>query len=212
MATFIDLSGQRFRKLLAVKLIRNNGKPRWECRCDCGKNRLVRGSMLREGRTKSCGCLVGEVRRPRAIPGAMIGGKVSPEYIIWAGMKARCSNPKHDRYGSYGGRGIKVCARWMKFENFLADMGQRPNGRYSIERKNTDGDYEPSNCIWLPLSKQARNTTVNRRITFNGETLCIAEWAERLGLSQSTLTERLEKWTLERALTEPCHSNKGRKR
>lgn len=132
-------------------------------------------------------------------------GKRTGTYLSWAAMKARCYCPSTTDYAKYGGRGVVVCERWMDFENFLADMGERPAGTSIDRHPNKYGNYEPGNCRWATRKQQQRNLRSNTLIEFNGETLCIAEWAERLGMSQSTLYCRLIKhrWPLERAMTTP---------
>ena len=136
------------------------------------------------------------------------GQSESLTYSTWERMKNRCSNPRHDKYARYGGRGIKVCKRWQKFENFLADMGPRPGRDYSIERSDTDGDYEPSNCFWMVTKHQARNRSDNRLLTFDGKTLCVAEWCERFGIPQARVLARLKLgWSVTEALTIPKLKN-----
>lgn len=111
-------------------------------------------------------------------------------------------------YEDYGGRGITICKKWLTFDNFLADMGERPNGKF-IERRDNDGNYEPSNCYWATSSEQARNRRSNHLITYQGETLPLVTWAERQGISRLTLRSRLrEKWSIERALTKPVRKRK----
>lgn len=123
----------------------------------------------------------------------------------WGDMKGRCLNPAHRNYADYGGRGISICERWLTYENFLADMGERPPGR-SLDRLNNDGNYEPSNCRWATPKEQARNTRSNRLITYKGETKCMAQWADDLGLPKHTLEQRVAKgWDIEKALTTPYH-------
>jgi len=126
------------------------------------------------------------------------------EYEAWRSLIQRCTNPKVKNYAQYGGRGIKVCARWLAdFRNFLADMGLKPGpGRgWSIDRKDNDGDYEPSNCRWATKKEQMRNFSCNRSITFEGKTQCISAWAEERGLSTGVLEGRLSMgWSIERTL------------
>lgn len=113
-------------------------------------------------------------------------------YRIWIAMRSRCNNPKTANYDKYGGRGIKVCERWdNSFAHFLADMGERPPG-LSIEREDNDGNYKPGNCRWATRSEQGRNMRRNRMVTHNGETLCMAAWAERLGIRWDTLYRRIK--------------------
>ena len=129
-------------------------------------------------------------------------GKVSATYITWQNMNQRWTKPLNTKYADYGGRGITVCDRWSTFENFLADMGERPRG-LSIERMNNDGNYEPSNCKWATQQEQTRNTRRNRWITLNGERLRFSEWAQRLGITYTSLYRRLKLWPLDKALTQP---------
>lgn len=129
----------------------------------------------------------------------------SPEYNAWAAMRARCSNPRKDHCGAYLARGIKVCARWAaSFQAFLADVGPRPSPQHSLDRIDNDGHYEPGNVRWATRTQQARNRRSSRRLTWRGETLTVAEWAERLGLPYNALGQRLfHGWPVERALSTP---------
>ena len=117
-------------------------------------------------------------------------------------MGQRCNNPKNPDYPRYGGRGITVCERWMTFENFLADMGEKPRGQ-SIDRINNNGNYEPGNCKWATQREQVRNSSHMRLITCNGETLCFKDWAARLKISPSSLYRRLKRHPIETALLTP---------
>lgn len=136
--------------------------------------------------------------------GGSLGGVKTPEYRAWLHMRERCFNPNNSRYARYGGRGITICECWNTYENFLADMGQRPSPQHSIERINNDGNYEPSNCKWATRKEQQQNILHARRITFNGLTLCLSEWARRIGAAPATITGRLQRgWPLEKAMTAP---------
>ena len=118
-------------------------------------------------------------------------------------MIQRCRNPRNDGYDRYGGRGITFDPRWDKFENFLSDMGERPEG-YTLERLHTDRNYWRGNCIWLPAVLQQQNKVSNRLITWRLRTLCLQEWARRLGMSPKTLRKRLNiGWSVEKAFTTP---------
>lgn len=131
-------------------------------------------------------------------------GKPSPEYVSWQHMRSRCEDKSHVHYKNYGGRGIAVCARWAIFENFLADMAERPSPNHSIDRRDCDKGYSPNNCYWATKKEQSRNRRNNHKITFRDETLCLTEWAERTGLKLITLSKRIQAgWTPERALTTP---------
>lgn len=137
-------------------------------------------------------------------PGATRDGKHSPEYTSWHSMKQRCTNPKNKRYRRYGARGIVVCQEWADdFSKFLSDMGPRPTPKHTLERRDNNGSYYADNCVWATKATQNRNHSRNHNITFNGETLCVTDWAARIGIKQHTLLHRLKVWPVERALTEP---------
>lgn len=147
-----DITGQRFGRLVALsvdKFPRTSKNLHWLCQCDCGIVVVVNGGNLRPRQTVSCGCL----RKNRF---KTHGQHNSKTYGIWEEMIQRCTNSKNRAYKWYGNRGILVCERWRKFENFLEDMGFCPTG-YSIERVNNDGNYEPENCKWIPRNEQQRN-------------------------------------------------------
>lgn len=125
-------------------------------------------------------------------------------------MLQRCTNPKKREWPRYGGRGITVCERWLVFENFLADMGERPAGM-TLDRVNNDGPYSPDNCEWRSQLEQARNMSRNRILTHQGRSMCLAQWAEELGIAQGTLSARLGYgWSVDRALAEPVDHRKAR--
>lgn len=129
------------------------------------------------------------------------------EHTVWKGMLRRCRNINDPNFAKYGARGIKVCERWLKFENFLADMGKRPSEKHQLDRyPNKTGDYEPSNCRWVVSKVNNRNKCNNVVITFNGESLCISEWAERIGISTVLLWCRINRlgWPTDKALTTPA--------
>ncbi len=135
--------------------------------------------------------------------GLALKGNAHPDYNIWAGMRHRCNNSNYHAYPDYGGRGITVCPQWDSFEQFVADMGPRPPG-HEIERKNNDGNYEPSNCRWATRKEQCRNTRLSHTLTVNGVTCTIAEWAEKSGIWHQTIRTRIKRgWNPERAVTKP---------
>lgn len=135
------------------------------------------------------------------------GGPVTlwPEYPIWATMRQRCSNPKDISFSYYGGRGITVCARWVaSFRDFVSDMGLRPSAKYSIDRIDNDGNYEPGNCRWVTRKEQLRNRRITRWIVFGEEKCSLAEWSERTGIPRSAISKRLAcSWSVADALTIP---------
>lgn len=128
---------------------------------------------------------------PEAEAGRM--SSATPEYWSWASMRGRCLNPKNPAYRNYGGRGITICDRWQRFEHFLADMGPRPSRAHSIDRIDNNGSYEPGNCRWATADVQSNNRRSNRRITINGETKGVSQWARHLGIGASTANMRLRR-------------------
>jgi len=199
----IDLTGRVVGRWTVVARVENDavGGAVWLCRCECGVEKRIRGLVLRDGRSRSCGCLRVDTTVARSTKhGFAPSGRQPPTYHSWLGMKARCTNPKHKSYPDYGGRGIKVCERWMAFENFYADMGEKP-ARTSLERANNEGNYEPGNCYWASPTQQANNMRSNRVIAFRGVSRNLGEWAATLRISKTTLAERLSKWPIARALS-----------
>ena len=135
------------------------------------------------------------------------------EYRAWGDMKTRCFNPRFKDFHLYGGRGVTVCERWkLSFVAFYSDMGPKPSPLHSLDREDSDGNYEPNNCRWATAREQARNWKHrNRRIAFQGENLLLSEWAERLGFSRESLRDRLSSgWPVERALTTAPIRNRSR--
>lgn len=170
------------------------GKSHWNCLCRCGNHKKVKTSHLKAGLIKSCGCFREECKTTH-------GMSKSPEYSTWECMWQRCTNPNAEEYENYGGRGITICPEWKEFEQFYKNMGPRPGKGYSIERINTNGNYEPSNCVWATNLEQGANTRKNRKLTAFGTTLHLSEWARRLNIHKNTLAERLKKQNLENIIT-----------
>lgn len=208
---FINLTGKTFGKWIVISY---SGKSKWLCRCECGTEKIVSSLNFKHGNSNDCGCtrIAGLLKR-FTTHGSARKGKKTAEYRIWMGLKQRCTNRKQRCWPKYGGRGIKVCQRWLdSFENFLADVGPRPSNKHSIDRyPNNDGDYEPGNVRWATQKQQCRNTRRNRMLTFRGETLCMAEWAERLGVSQDVIECRINRngWTVDEALSTPVKTSQS---
>ncbi len=190
MKAIKDLSGQKFGRLTVLG--RGHLQSRWRCECACGNQCIARNDALLSGRTKSCGCFRAEFLKNRVSRHGHKRGGTSPTYRSWAMMKNRCLNKSSDAYSHYGGRGITVCDRWLSFENFLADMGERPSLLYSLDRfPNNNGNYEPGNCRWATRSEQGRNTRNNVNLTIKAETRCVEEWSEISGINSNRIHQRI---------------------
>ena len=192
----IDLTNEVFGKLTVLYRAENRIEPSgrsktyWKCKCECGVEKEVEASSLRSGTSKSCGC-VNKERMGRL--NLSHGSSNSFEYKTLVKIKERCYNSNSERYNSYGGRGIKVCDRWLEsFENFLEDMGERPEG-YSIERINVDGNYEPENCKWIPLIEQHYNKQNTKFVEYNGNKVSLSKICKELRLPYKTTWKKLNK-------------------
>lgn len=209
-----DLTGKVFGRLTVTGHAGRIGPSRshkWHCKCQCGGVATVDGAHLRAGQSRSCGCLQRERAKANGARSTTHGQSASSLYAIWDSMHQRCKNPNRRDFENYGGRGIKVCERWATFAAFAADMGDRPAG-HSIDRIDPNGDYEPGNCRWASRTQQGRNTTSNRRIEWQGQSLCLSEWAEQLKVNKNTLLARLARgWSVERALTAPIQKKEPRR-
>lgn len=200
-----DLTGQRFGFLTVLERTENKSNTiNWLVKCDCGTIKTVLGVSLKSGETISCGCY-GKLNS--SIVHTTHGNSKHPLWSTWSGMRRRCYNTSSVDYPNYGGRGIFICPEWNDdktgFTKFIEDMGDKPDNAYSIDRINNDGPYSKDNCAWAIKKEQNKNRRNNRYLSFNGETLTAAEWAEKTGLKSHTILARIDKlgWSVERALT-----------
>lgn len=192
-------NGSRWGRLVIVSFEgKSKGAKYFLCQCDCGNTTVVQETNLIYGFTQSCGCFRIE---KTSLTKTTHGMSQTSIYQIWIGVKKRCLDPRNENWLNYGGRGISVCERWMNFENFLTDMGEKPEGM-SLDRINNDGNYEPNNCRWATPKEQGRNKRNNHILEFNSESKPVSEWAEITGISRSLLSVRLKHgWSIEKTLT-----------
>lgn len=195
----IDMTGLKVFNLLVLRKAgkRIDGTAKWECLCSCGHKFTTDGTSIRAGRTKSCGCLsrFGGGNRMRN------GEHKTELYKIWQGMRDRCGNPNNKKYRLYGGKGISVCERWNDFRMFAIDMGDRPFG-FSIDRINGDKGYSPENCRWATAIVQANNTSANKIISANGQSMTLSEWSRRTNIKANTILYRIRRgWPIEKAIS-----------
>lgn len=199
----MDLVGQQFGEWTVIGKDPESyrGHSRWMCRCSCGTERVVLGNNLKRGLSRSCG------HGARTVGG--LWATNTSEYDTWRQMLARCGDPRNPNYHNYGGRGIWVCERWHDtneegFANFLLDMGPRHFKGAHLDRIDNNGPYMPSNCHWVTAKENANNSSTVRRLEYDGRSLTISEWAERLGVKRSIISARISNgWSVERALTQP---------
>lgn len=226
MPKYHDLSGQKFNYLTVLslhhkkQLFNKEGRPNghlyyYECVCDCGKKTIVAASALKRSSVKSCGCYQRRMASETAkISSRKHGYRNTRLYREWQSMKGRCYYSSVNGYERYGGRGITVCSEWkdnfVVFKDWAELHGYKDS--LTIDRIDVNGNYEPSNCRWVPMKEQYRNTRINHLVTYKNETHCLVEWAEILGLPYSLIKNRITrlKWPVERAFTEPVHEEKKR--
>lgn len=207
----ISMEKQRFGALVVVKRagsIRQGGKNKyaaWLCRCDCGQEVVVSGQRLRRGQQKTC---ARNGHRWNSVkPG--VAGLNPLEYRAWLKMHARCKDVRRHNYKNYGGRGIKVCERWAKFENFFQDMGSKPTPQHTLERIDNNGFYELTNCRWATRAEQARNTTRSVFVLYGGKPVLLVDICKQFNISIGVVYGRLKRnWGLDEALTKPVRAKK----
>ena len=203
-----DYIGKKSHMLTVIGLAdRTPNDDKWylKCSCECGNVTKVTPSQFNRGVVKSCGCL-------KSLGYRTIDNRTKhPLYGTWRQMLSRCENPHNSKYQRYGGRGIKVCDEWHQFSNFVKwsdSIGGRPE-KYTLDRINNDGNYEPSNCRWATRFQQATNKSSNVVLEYNGESKTLIEWSISIGISWNTLWNRLKRgWSVEDILTRPVKNNK----
>jgi len=208
MAKIKDMKNKKYNRLLGLECVGvdRGGNAMWLFQCDCGNETKQRGSAVRNNSIKSCGCY----KREKA---TKHGKSSTPIYKLWNEMRMRCNNKNNHAYGRYGGRGIKVCKRWDKFENFLEDMGDsysrhlKKYGRKNtqIDRADNSGNYEFNNCKWVTAKEQQNNKRTNIVINYDGRSKTLSQWAKYLNIKYQTLWGRIYEygWNKERALSTP---------
>lgn len=209
MPSFLDLSGKTFSRLTAISRDASKvSRVHWLCKCSCGRSCVIASSKLINGHTQSCGCLHVERSSSANMKHGQSSypnsGNSTKEYNTWAMMKRRCTNKTSADYMIYGGRGIKVCDRWLTFELFFMDMGAAPSAHHSIDRIDGNGPYSPENCRWADTKTQGRNRSITEFLEYNGERLPIGAWSEKTGIPYKRIHARLSRgWTIAKALTTP---------
>lgn len=181
--------GKKFNRLLVLEEVRHPTRRGrfFRCHCDCGSVVTVYGAHLRNGSTKGCGCAKSGVNKTHGMSG-------TSEYRAWENARSRCQNPNNKKYPAYGGRGIKFCSRWQNsFQNFIDDMGTKPSQSHTLERVDSDGDYDPSNCVWATYTQQNNNRSLNRWLTVEGNRMTVAEAARAFGVPHGTILSRLDR-------------------
>lgn len=210
----IDLTGQRFGRLVVIEKAPRDGthSTKWVCKCDCGNIAIVRGEYMKNGTTKSCGCYNEDVRSMKHY---IHGLTQHPIWRTYHHILSRCYNERVPKYNLYGGRGIVMCDEWkndfMSFYNWSILNGWKPG--LSIDRIDNDGNYCPENCRWADDLTQQNNRGNNKNLTYNGKTQTMSQWAREFNMSISTLYYRIKHgWSVEDALLTPVggHGSTGR--
>lgn len=182
MSVTINLAGQVFGSITVLSQATFKAPIKWLCKCQCGNTAEIRTNNLRRGKTKSCGCMSREKVTTHGL-------SRTPTYKSWDGMIQRCFNPANDGYRRYGAQGITVCERWMSFEHFFQDMGERPP-RMTLDRIDGTKGYYLENCRWATKTTQSINRKCTIFLTHLGKTMCLAEWARHLNMSPGVIEWR----------------------
>jgi hypothetical protein len=212
----IDLIGRRFGRLVVTTFAyKKGGRIFWNCKCDCGNTTSIRGDHLKSGNTRSCGCLV-QNKLSLSPSEFTADDAVKKAKAVYRCMRDRCLNKNRAAFKNYGGRGIKICNRWLGeegFKNFLEDMGTPLSIRHQLDRINNDGNYESSNCCWTTNKENNWHKQDSHMLTLNGRTQCGSAWVEELGIDKSTLWKRVRLgWSDEKVLTTPIDQRFSSKR
>lgn len=220
MPKFVDVTGKRYNRLVALERADNHPttkRVRWKCVCDCGATVVAQANNLQSGNTNSCGCL-----KDDNVKEACKTHGLSDTYWerIYYGIRRRCYLKHSRNYHRYGGRGIKMCDRWLSGEGGLSgiecfrdDMGDRPSSSHSVDRKDVDGDYEPGNCRWATQKEQGNNTSYNVLITVGGVTRTAKQWSEITGIGDSTIRNRIRcGWDPDDAVNSPPYLKRRKPR
>lgn len=171
----------------------------WLFQCQCGTYKVIRSNDVKNGSSQSCGCLLSETTTKNK---TKHGLRYLPEYKTLMDMIARCYNPNNKHYHRYGGRGIRICQRWLNSkEDFIEDMGPKPTPKHSIDRIDVNGDYTPENCRWATSEEQNNNRRDNHHIEYNGETKTASQWGRVFNIHPTIITGRLKLgWSIDEAL------------
>lgn len=206
----IDLTGQKFGRWTVTGIARRTERRRyyWACVCECGTEGEVLSDALRNGKSRSCGCLQREVVSARATKHGLLD---HPAYSTYRAMRSRCENPKTEGYELYGGRGITVCSRWAKFETFWLDMGAMWKPGLSIERIDNDRGYSPENCRWATSREQGANRRDNIVISTPKGPMTIADASREFGIGQNTIHGRIRYGWKEADLLQPVTKDNSRR-
>ncbi|MBR6551974.1 MAG: hypothetical protein IKT89_03940 [Clostridia bacterium] len=200
-----NLIGKIFGELTVIKRVENdkNNRTQWLCKCSCGREKIIRGSSLTSGNSKTCGCQSGK-KKTQELYGSRL-------YRVWANIKSRCTNPNYPRFKDYGGRGIALCESWLIFENFKCwALSNGYTDKLTIDRIDNNGNYEPNNCRWVTQKINNTNKRNNLIFTYKNKSMCLKKWAEELNIDYILLYNRVlrRNWDFEKAITTPLMENR----